>query len=109
MNDNTTIAKKIRAQRKLLGIPQAALAKKVGVTYQQIQKYENGKNSIPLIRLTKLCEALSLQITDIFVTDKKIDICRDIPVSAIDLARYYSKLPEHQQKAVLSLIKKLST
>lgn len=53
---------KLRAVRLAAGVSQEALAERVGVTFQQIQKYEKGINRIPVSRLCALAEAL-----DVFV------------------------------------------
>jgi DNA-binding XRE family transcriptional regulator len=43
---NLHIAKKIKERRLELNITQTKLAKELGITFQQLQKYENGKNRI---------------------------------------------------------------
>jgi transcriptional regulator with XRE-family HTH domain len=45
------IGHQLRLRRKLVGLSQADLGKLVALTFQQIQKYENGKNSISARRL----------------------------------------------------------
>ena len=40
------VGERIRARRNELKLTQSALAKAIGVTFQQVQKYENGKNRI---------------------------------------------------------------
>lgn len=40
------IGQRIRVRRQLLGLSQEALAKKIGITFQQVQKYERGMNRI---------------------------------------------------------------
>jgi transcriptional regulator with XRE-family HTH domain len=50
----------IRAQRVALGMPQTALAKKLGLTFQQLQKYEKGTNRVSASRLLQIAEALEV-------------------------------------------------
>ena len=45
------IGRRIRRRRLFLNLTQAALAKSLGVTYQQLQKYEKGANRISQARL----------------------------------------------------------
>ena len=45
------IGQRIRVRRQLLGLSQEALAKKIGITFQQVQKYERGMNRIGASRL----------------------------------------------------------
>jgi transcriptional regulator with XRE-family HTH domain len=56
------LGKRVRAYRISLGMSQSALAEKVGVTFQQIQKYENGANRMAGGRLKKVAAVLGLPI-----------------------------------------------
>lgn len=57
------IGKKLKERRKQLGLPQHHVAKALGVTSQQIHKYENGLDRIPASRLLGLGQCLSVPIT----------------------------------------------
>lgn len=48
----------VRFHRRRLGMSQETLAEKCGITFQQIQKYENGANRISLSRLDQIAKAL---------------------------------------------------
>jgi len=52
------IGYRIRERRKQVGLNQEALGDRVGVTFQQIQKYERGANRISIGRLSQIAEAL---------------------------------------------------
>ena len=56
----------VRYRRRELGMSQGELAKSVGVTFQQIQKYENGTNRIGAGRLTAMAEALQVPVSSFF-------------------------------------------
>ncbi len=56
------IGQRIRARRQQLGISQDRLGKAVGVTYQQIQKYEKAKAAISASRLYRVSKALDKPI-----------------------------------------------
>lgn len=55
------VAHRIRERRLDLGMSQQKLAAAVGVTFQQIQKYESGKNRISTSRLEGICDALGIR------------------------------------------------
>jgi transcriptional regulator with XRE-family HTH domain len=57
---------RIRAQRRLRGVSQAALAKQLGITFQQVQKYERGANRVSASTLYDIATALSLPVSDFF-------------------------------------------
>ncbi len=61
------IGAKIRARRLALGMSQEEVGRRLGVTFQQIQKYENGTNAIPSTRIAALCEALKIRPDDLFL------------------------------------------
>lgn len=53
------IGARIRARRDALGLNQTELGRASGVTFQQIQKYENGTNRVSASRLIEIAKALS--------------------------------------------------
>lgn len=57
-------AKMLKILRRKQGVRQTDLAAAAGVTFQQIQKYENAKNRISVGRLIVLCHAIKIQPTD---------------------------------------------
>jgi transcriptional regulator with XRE-family HTH domain len=59
---------KINLRRTALGLSQKDLANKIGVTFQQVQKYEQGKNRVTLTRLISISNSLNIQI-DYFLKD----------------------------------------
>ncbi len=64
-NDDTNplIGKKLRTRRKLANLTQKELADMIGITFQQIQKYEAGANKISLQMLIKICKILQCNIS----------------------------------------------
>jgi transcriptional regulator with XRE-family HTH domain len=63
----------IRMQREKLRMSQTALGNAIGVTFQQIQKYESGKNAVASTRIPDLCEALQITPNDLFGVNSKMD------------------------------------
>jgi transcriptional regulator with XRE-family HTH domain len=59
---NRAIGRRIRDRRKALGFSQAALGSKVGLSFQQIQKYEKGLNGLAAVRLGQLELALATTV-----------------------------------------------
>jgi transcriptional regulator with XRE-family HTH domain len=54
------VGARIRFRRNLLGISQTEMAEKIGVTFQQVQKYEKGTNRIGISRLMQICNVLDV-------------------------------------------------
>lgn len=57
---------RIRARRKMLSITQTGLGKKLGVTFQQVQKYERGTNRVGSSRLFRTANALDVPVSYFF-------------------------------------------
>ena len=56
------VGKRLKARRVGLRISQSDIGKTLGVTFQQIQKYENGANRIGASNLYKLAQALNVDV-----------------------------------------------
>jgi transcriptional regulator with XRE-family HTH domain len=56
------IGRRLRERRILLAISQEELARRIGLSFQQLQKYEVGENRISAARLFKLSEILAVPI-----------------------------------------------
>jgi transcriptional regulator with XRE-family HTH domain len=60
------VGRRLRQRRALLGLSQDKLGRAVGLTFQQIQKYERGSNRIGASRLLQLSRALAVPIAYFF-------------------------------------------
>ena len=60
------VGNRIRMRRLLLGMNQETLANALGLTFQQVQKYEGGANRVSASRLSAMAEILSVPISYFF-------------------------------------------
>jgi transcriptional regulator with XRE-family HTH domain len=60
------VGSRIRLRRTLLGISQERLADAIGLTFQQVQKYEKGANRVSSSRLVDLANALDVAVPYFF-------------------------------------------
>lgn len=112
------VGKRIRARRTALGLTQAELGQAIGVRFQQVQKYETGANRVSASRLWAIAEFLDVDV--VFFFD---GIVADTPGSqeprdaiphrsdpeTLELVDLYSVLPREQKKAVLAIIRSMSS
>jgi transcriptional regulator with XRE-family HTH domain len=71
------VGRNIRVLRLAKGLSQTELADALGVTFQQVQKYEKGTNRVGSGRLLKISGILGVKITDFFEgTDRPHDTAR---------------------------------
>src|ERR1700744_1640260 len=108
---------RVRLRRKELGRSQDHLARALGITFQQIQKYEHGTNRISFSRLVEMCEALKCSVADLIrdIAKAKPSKARLRPITylaapgATDLMDPYSRLnSQTQRRAILNLARQLS-
>ncbi len=64
--DNKMIGHRIKQRREHLKISQERLGEMIGVTYQQIQKYEKGTNKVSAERLSSIAENMKVPISFFF-------------------------------------------
>ena len=125
------VGSRVRMRRSLLGMSQERLAAELGVTFQQVQKYERGLNRIGASRLWDLAQVLGVGV-DFFYADiddstsgrspRKIYANPELSEDFIDfdmetllrkdvitLLRYYTKLTDPKiQKTVIDLVRTLA-
>lgn len=107
------VGKRIRHRRWMVGMTQQQLADKVGIKFQQIQKYETGMNRVSASRLWDIAEALDVTIAFFFEglgensqTAAASDMMADR--EAMELVRSYYSIPEAQRRRLFDLARVLS-
>lgn len=60
------VGTRIRTRRLLIGMNQETLARALGLTFQQVQKYEGGANRVSASRLSRIADVLGVPISYFF-------------------------------------------
>ena len=115
------VGKRIRQRRWLTGMTQQQLAQKVGIKFQQIQKYETGANRVSASRLWDIADALDVPVSFFFEgieaeesAEATTDVSGKVPADimgdkeALDLVRSYYAIPENQRRRLFELARVLS-
>jgi len=112
------VGKRVRHRRWLVGMTQQQLAEKVGIKFQQVQKYETGMNRVSASRLWDISDALDVPVSFFFdglADDKnKAETNSEIPLDlmadkeALELVRSYYSMPENQRRRLFDLARVLS-
>jgi transcriptional regulator with XRE-family HTH domain len=68
------VGSRVRARRLLLGMSQERLADQIGVTFQQVQKYEKGVNRMGASRLQRIAEVLSTSPSFFFQQENSLPL-----------------------------------
>ena len=104
---------RIRQRRKSLGISQTVLAESIGLTFQQIQKYERGFNRVSFSRLVEIAHALDCRVIDMIgdLDDAGIasplfgqDTAHLRESGAPELLAAYAAAPATLRRAILKLV-----
>ncbi len=119
------VGKKIRRRRWMADMTQKQLADAVGIKFQQIQKYETGKNRVSASRLFEIAQALSVPVSYFFDAIEDADTMNKTMVEpvtdentvsaelfhgkeAIELLNCYYRWPEEQRRRLFELTKSLT-
>src|ERR1700732_852024 len=62
-NVDVEVGRLVRVQRIARGLSQTELGNEIGVTFQQVQKYESGANRISMGRLTRIARVLRITVS----------------------------------------------
>ncbi|WP_330168249.1 helix-turn-helix transcriptional regulator [Bartonella grahamii] len=110
LNIDLFVGKKIRFRRKMLKMSQKTLGQHLGVTFQQIQKYENGLNRVSAGRLMEISDILNVPISFFYadiITKQQPPYHHDEVISSTEeylLLKRFRTLTSIKQRAILQLI-----
>ncbi len=76
--DKRHIGSLIRIVRKAAGLSQMKLAEKVGISYQQIQKYEKGVSEISVSRLSQIAHALNIPLSRFVLDEERMMVSESV-------------------------------
>ncbi len=114
MNIDTEIGKRLRQARLSKGLTQQGLAEKIGISFQQVQKYENGINRVSSSRLLVIANVLNIPITYFFddlgtIEPKDVVLDDSLTDSVMRVARLLNGIPDGDVKdSVFALIKTIT-
>ncbi|MEM8792404.1 MAG: helix-turn-helix transcriptional regulator [Pseudomonadota bacterium] len=109
------VGQRVRQRRWMVGMTQQQLGNRVGIKFQQIQKYETGTNRISASRLWDIADALDVPVSFFFEGLEGVgndagtaqgDMMTD--KEALELVRAYYSIPENQRRRLFDLARVLS-
>lgn len=108
------VGARIRQKRRQLGLSQAFLAEHLGLTFQQVQKYEVGANRISASKLFRVAEVLKTPVSWFFETTEALDDPEGRPQAVLrfaspsedkDIVAVWRQVPVESRKAVLDILR----
>jgi transcriptional regulator with XRE-family HTH domain len=100
------IGERIRQLRREKLVTQQALAQRIGVQFQQLQKYETGVNRVSGSRLWLIARELETDVAAFFpkvMPNKSTSRLAMMDEEAIRIGRVVAKLPSHARAAMLRI------
>ena len=103
------VGQRVRQRRTLLGMSQEKLAEAIGLTFQQVQKYERGANRVGSSRLFDLARVLDVPIS-YFFEDMEANVAAKSPsrlmgVSEAKLQPYSAEPDPLAKRETLELVR----
>jgi transcriptional regulator with XRE-family HTH domain len=108
------VGERVRQRRAELGLTQHDLAQALGISYQQVQKYETGANRVSSGRLYEIAHKLEVDISHFFDGLEPTSPSRPMEHggknrSTIELVRNFAEIEDGELRAAVSgLIKSLA-
>ena len=114
------VGRRVEARRKALGYSQSQLGAALGLTFQQIQKYEKGANRVSASKLWEIAQFFKVEIGYFFdgltaaasgvAESDTVSFDHDYPVTrqSQEIARLAPRLSLSQQKAALAMVRELA-
>ncbi len=110
------VGSRVRLFRTAQGLSQSRLAGDLGITFQQVQKYENGTNRISASRLFEISRLLGVGVTELYGSTEDVspgfadEVASTLP-SMLDhkIIRALSRIDDDRiKRKVLALIRTLA-
>jgi transcriptional regulator with XRE-family HTH domain len=109
------VGRRVRTFRLQKGLSQEKLGDQLGLTFQQVQKYEYGTNRIGAGRLQRIANILEIPVSDFFTSHKQGGVARAElfklldTAAALRLVRAYSRIREPKvQLAIMRLAESIA-
>lgn len=99
------VGERIRRRRILLGLTQDQLAAALGISYQQVQKYETGANRVSAGRLAQIADVLDAPVGSFFGRHEPAgDVATEASRTVIELVRNFSRIEDERVRAHLAAL-----
>jgi transcriptional regulator with XRE-family HTH domain len=108
------VGAKIRMFRINHGMSQTALAERIGVSFQQVQKYEKGANRVGASRLSQIASVLGITVGELFESSLEKTAASNSPVhllaepGALRVLKAYLRTNSRVRLAIAKLVESIA-
>jgi transcriptional regulator with XRE-family HTH domain len=103
--EDQIVGARIRDRRVMMGLSQEAVAVAIGISFQQLQKYEYGSNRVSVSRLCDIAKVLEVDpayFLDPF-SSYKPDVHKAATKDEADMLKYMRSMSDKARKAILGV------
>ena len=98
------VGQRIRARRKALGVSQERLAGELGLTFQQVQKYERGANRVSASKLWEIARALGTDLSSFF---EGLNLASGVAEPTAAFTHDFEPAPTPESKELAALLSRM--
>ncbi|GHF22387.1 transcriptional regulator [Kordiimonas sediminis] len=103
------VGSKLAEIRKKRGLTQTDLSKEVGLTFQQIQKYEKGHNRISAGKLLRFAKSLNVRVESFFPNNGNLEqSAEEVSREKRELAHAFQSMDRQSQSTFLNIVHSLA-
>jgi transcriptional regulator with XRE-family HTH domain len=114
------VGRQLRMRRRLLKMTQRDLAERIGLSFQQVQKYEDGTNRMSPRRLQQAAHILKVPVTFFFDGAQRVSAARDRRLTelthfmttpeGLTLAKSFMRISDiHLRRRIVDLVEQISS
>lgn len=107
---DVVIGRNVKSIRLLKNVSQAGLGGALGITFQQIQKYESAKNRVSASKLHEIAQYLDTPIMKFYgLEDEVLEAMRTADKDLLTLIRLFETIPDQKTKnLVIKIVRQIS-
>ena len=105
------VGNSVRLRRTTVGMSQAQLGEAIGLSFQQVQKYEKGANRIGAGKLLQIANALNVPVSFFYeglISDDDDDNFRLMSRANLETVRDLTSMPEENAKRLRAIVKSVA-
>lgn len=105
------VGKRLRLRRTMMGLSQEAIAKAVGITFQQVQKYEKGSNAMNASRLFEFAQFMQVPVAYFFEgleTNGALETTVGFAEAGVAFDHNHKKVSDRESLEMMKAFKRIS-
>lgn len=103
------VGRRLETIRRERGMSQLELGKGIGVSHQQIQKYEEGSSRVSASMLWRVCRVLEVNLADLFPRQDDPTPMPEMPAEAVRISRAIRHMTPELRRVAVSVVDSIAS